>query len=126
MGLISFLKGAGEKVFGWNDEEEQKKAQEIADAEARAKQEEKNAKAGEALAALVVAHNLQVEELAVSFDGGDVAINGKSESSADAEKAGLVVGNVKGVQAVDNQIEVTNPEPEAVLKQPVVLSFSAL
>lgn len=114
MGLISFLKGAGEKVFGWESEEDQKKAQEIADAQERAKQEEKNAKASDALANLVRSHSLEIDNLDVKFDGGVVWLGGDSTSRADAEKASLVVGNVQGVDAVDNSISVTDPTPEAV------------
>jgi len=111
MGIVSFFKEAGEKVFGWDTEEEVKgpTPEEIA-AEKAAKRE----KAETALAGLVTAHELPIDNLSVSFDAGDVAISGSTEKSASAEKAGLVVGNVKGVASVDNQIEVTNPEPEAV------------
>lgn len=111
MGLISFVKDAGAKVFGWDTEEEVKgpTPQEIAREKAA-----RNEKAGAALAGLVTAHNLAIEDLTVAFDAGNVTISGKTEKSEDAEKAALVVGNVKGVSDVINSIEILNPEPEAV------------
>ena len=98
------------------DVDEVKAAQELAaqkEQEAKA-QEEKNEKAAAALKKLVEAHDLPVEELEVKFDQGVVDISGKTETSEVAEKAALVVGNIKGIEKVNNNIEVTNPVPEAV------------
>ena len=99
MGLISFFKEAGEEVKALQEEQ---------------KTENKNKEAGEALEKLVQAHQLPVDNLSVAFNDGVVDLSGVTEKSETSEKAALVVGNVKGVGEVNNSIEVTNPEPEAV------------
>lgn len=111
MGLISFLKGAGEKVFGWDSEEEIDAKDQAAK---EAEQQARNQKASAALKDLVKAHDLVIMDLEVGFDAGQVTVSGTTEKSATAEKAALVVGNVKGVSGVENNISITNPEPQAV------------
>lgn len=111
MGFISFIKDAGEKVFGWNTEEEVKGP---TPAEIASEKENRRIKANAALEGLVVANKLAIEDLKVDFEAGKVVISGKTELAADAEKAALVVGNIKGVSEVTNNIVILNPEPEAV------------
>ena len=110
MGLISFLKGAGEKVFGWDTEEEVKgpSAEEIATEKAA-----RNEKAGAALKQLVDKHDLIIADLKVGFSAGTVSLDGRAEKAATAEKAALTVGNVTGVSSVNNNISIVFPEPEA-------------
>jgi len=110
MGLISFLKGAGEKVFGWDTEEEVKgpSPEQIA-----AEKQARNEKASAALKTLVDKHDLIVADLKVGFNAGTVSLDGRAEKAATAEKAALVVGNVTGVSSVNNNISVVFPEPEA-------------
>lgn len=110
MGLISFLKGAGEKVFGWDTEEEVTgpSPEQIA-----AEKAAKNEKAGAALKNVVDKHDLIIADLKVGFNAGTVTLDGRAEKAATAEKAALAVGNVTGVSAVDNNISIVFPEPEA-------------
>ena len=108
MGLFSFIKEAGEKLFG---------GKETADAAASNAPNvaELNQKAADAIKAYVEAQNLGVIGLDVGFDGasGKVTLAGSAPSQEAAEKAGLAAGNVASVTSVDNQMSVTNPEPEA-------------
>ncbi|WP_120971596.1 peptidoglycan-binding protein LysM [Comamonas sp. lk] len=103
MGLFSFIKEAGEKLFGGGD------------AHAAAPSEDLNAKAAQAIAAYINTQNLDVTNLQVQFDAtqGKVTVQGDAPTQAVKEKVTLCCGNVTNVQAVDNQIIVTNPEPEA-------------
>lgn len=85
MGLLSFAKNIGKKLF--NKEEE----------------------APVAIKEHVEQDNPGVSNLEVSIDNGIVTLNGKAESAEALEKAVLIAGNVKGVSEVkyDN---VSSPE----------------
>jgi nucleoid-associated protein YgaU len=113
MGLMSFLKDAGEKLFGKG---EAKAAQEAA---AKAPSPETiaalNATAGKAIADYVVAQSLQVDGLDVAFDGATstVTVSGVVSDQATKEKVLLCCGNVQGVAAVNDLLVVKEPAPEA-------------
>lgn len=103
MGLFSFIKDAGEKLFGKSEET---KAEEAAEA---------NAKAAGAIQDYIAAQNLNVDNVSVNYDGasGQVVVAGAATTQEDKEKVTLCCGNVAGVVAVENNMSVTNPEPEA-------------
>lgn len=103
MGLFSFIKEAGEKLFGGSS------------AQAAAPSEDLNAKAASAIETYIGAQNLGVSDVKVQFDGatGAVKVSGVAPTQAAKEKVTLCCGNVASVQSVDNQMSVTNPEPEA-------------
>ncbi len=105
MGLIDFIKNAGEKLFGDDEPTAEEKA-----AERQAKEQ----RAAEALERLVKKMNIQVDNLDVKFQSGVATLYGQTSDQATAERAALTVGNIRGVAQVDNRIEVLNPEPEAV------------
>ena len=113
MGMLSFLKDAGEKLFG-NTEV---KAAESAAAAAPSPETVAalSAAAGRAIADYVVAQGLSVEGLDVGFDGASstVTVAGVVVDQATKEKVLLCCGNVKGVAAVNDLLVVKNPEPEA-------------
>ena len=98
MGLFSFIKNAGEKLFGKDEKE-------VA-AAAAANVEELNGKASAAIQAYIEKLNLNISDLSVSFDGasGKVTLKGSAPSQEAAEKAVLAAGNVTGVSDVDNQL----------------------
>ena len=104
MGLFSFIKEAGEKLFGGKEAQA-----------ATASQEELNTKAAQAIATYIGAQNLGVSGLQVQFDGsqGKVTVQGTAPTQAAKEKVTLCCGNVANVTSVDNQMAVTSPEPEA-------------
>ena len=113
MGLMSFIKEAGEKLFGKG---EAKAAQ---DAAAKAPSPENiaalNAAAAKAIADYVGTQSLQVEGLDISFDGasGAVTVAGVVADQATKEKVLLCCGNVSGVARVDDLLVVKEPAPEA-------------
>jgi nucleoid-associated protein YgaU len=99
MGLIDFIKDAGELIFG------QGKETPTADANAEAS-------AGAALVKSVTDLGLPIENLSIQVKGDVATVSGMA-SQADREKAVLAVGNTKGIAQVDDQITVETPEPEA-------------
>ncbi|WP_291589365.1 peptidoglycan-binding protein LysM [Comamonas sp. UBA7528] len=103
MGLFSFIKEAGEKLFGGKD------------ANAATPADDLNAKAAQAIATYINAQNLGVSNLQVAYDGsqGKVTVTGVAPTQGAKEKVTLCCGNVSSVTTVDNQMSVTNPEPEA-------------
>lgn len=103
MGLFTFIKEAGEKLFGGKE------------AHAASPAADLNAQAGQAIATYIAAQNLGVSDVQVSFDGADgkVTVAGVAPTQAAKEKVTLCCGNVASVTSVDNQMSVTNPEPEA-------------
>ena len=107
MGLFSFIKEAGEKLFSGKEAHAATPAAPSAD--------ELNAKAAQAIATYIGAQNLGVSDVKVAFDGsqGKVTVQGQAPTQAVKEKVTLCCGNVASVQSVDNQMAVTNPEPEA-------------
>ena len=107
MGLFSFIKEAGEKLFGG------KEAQ--AATPAAPSQEDLNAKAAAAIENYINTQKLGVSNLKVGYDAsqGKVTVTGEAPTQAVKEKVTLCCGNVSSVTSVDNQMTVTNPEPEA-------------
>jgi nucleoid-associated protein YgaU len=98
MGLMSFFKGVGEKIFGKSESEVAEETPELK---------------ASALLAHVQGLGLAFKTLTVKISGDTVTISGETESQEDAEKIALAVGNVEGVSAVDNQMVVSIPAPEA-------------
>jgi nucleoid-associated protein YgaU len=113
MGLISFIKEAGEKLFGKG---EAKAAQEAAEREASAANLERlNRTAGDAIATYIGAMNLKVDGLDVGFDGasGTVTVSGVAADQATREKVVLCCGNVERVSAVNDMMTVATPADES-------------
>lgn len=112
MGLLSFVKSAGAAIFGSKEEEEKIEQELQAQADA---QRDKLAvlKKARAVRNRIEEQGLSVDGLDVQVDGGTVTISGKVADQATAEKVALTAGNLDGVEAVDNRLEVENPEPEA-------------
>jgi len=98
MGLISFLKGAGEKVFGKSDETlENEKA--------------------EAIVNHINKYDLKVKDLAVTVEGETVTLNGEVSSVLERNRVVVVTGNVSGVSAVNDNLVLNVPEPVEPEKQ---------
>ncbi|MCB1957779.1 MAG: peptidoglycan-binding protein LysM [Rhodocyclaceae bacterium] len=113
MGLISFIKEAGEKLFGTG---EAKAAQ---DAAAKSPSPENVAKANDAAAQAIKTYigalGLEAEGLAVSFDGtaGTATVSGEAASQELREKIIVAAGNVAGVSSVVDNMTVSAPTPES-------------
>lgn len=106
MGLFSFIKNAGAKIFGGKTDAE--KAGEAAAAELKA-EELAAARLQETIGDL----QLQVENLNIHIDDDTATITGMAYDQATKEKVVLVVGNSEGIATVDDQMTVEHVEPEA-------------
>ena len=116
MGLFSFIKDAGEKLFGGKEAHAAPApAGGAAPAAAAPSQTDLNARAAQAIEKYVNSQNLGASDVDISYDGGagKVTVKGTAPTQAIKEKVTLCCGNVASVTAVDNQMTVTQPEPEA-------------
>lgn len=114
MGMFSFIKSAGEKLFGIG---EAKAAEEAAKAEPTAdKIAAANAAAANAIAGYVDEMGLTAEGLKIGFDGASstVIVQGMAETQEIKEKILLCCGNVAGVEAVQDQLGVIETTVEPV------------
>lgn len=101
MGLLSFIKGVGEKVF------------QKGNAGTAPITEAAEPLRASALLAHVKSLGLKYNSLSVNTAKDSVTLEGEVASQEDAEKITLAVGNVEGVQIVDNRLKVATPAPEA-------------
>ena len=117
MSLISFIKEAGEKLFG--HKEAAAAATQAQAAPDNAALQAQAATANQAAAAAIVTYigtqNLQADGLAVEFDGaaGSVTVSGVAPDQATKEKILLCCGNVHGVAQVNDLLTVTEPADES-------------
>jgi nucleoid-associated protein YgaU len=95
MGLISFLKGAGEKVFGKSDATLEKEK-------------------AEAIVNHINKYGLNVKDLVVTVDGETVTLNGEVSSVLERNRVVVVTGNVSGISAVNDNLVLNVPEPVVV------------
>lgn len=87
MGIFSFVKSAGEKLFGRNPAQ----------------------KAADTLAEHIRKFNLGNDSVKVEQDGSTVRVSGEVATQEEKEKILLALGNVEGVEEVDESITVTAP-----------------
>ncbi|MBX3614379.1 MAG: peptidoglycan-binding protein LysM [Burkholderiaceae bacterium] len=101
MGLLSFIKEAGEKLFG--------------SGEAKAGTADANTAAAKAIKDYIGAMKLSADNLEVAFDGstGTVTVSGQANDQETREKIVLCCGNVAHVDKVVDNMTVKNPLPEA-------------
>lgn len=113
MSLISFVKEAGEKLFGHKEVEAAAKAPDPAAAQARLA--ELNAAAGTAIEKYIATQNLKADGLKVEYDGATqtVTVSGTAANQTDKEKIVLCCGNVGGVAQVNDLLTVAQPEPQS-------------
>ena len=113
MGLMAFIKEAGEKLFHRG---EAKAAQEaVAAAPTPENVAVLSAAAGQAVVGYIEAQGFTVNGLAVGFDApsATVTVSGTVADQATKEKVLLCCGNVTGVEAVNDMLTVDAPEPES-------------
>lgn len=110
MGLFTFIKNAGAKIFGGKTDAEKA-------AEAKAEVEAAELKAEELAASRLEETindlQLQVENLNVHIDDDKATVTGMAYDQATKEKVVLVIGNSEGIAMVDDQMTVEHVEPEA-------------
>ena len=113
MSLISFIKEAGEKLFG-RGQAQASMTEAKADPGNAAKVAAANAAAGDAILDYIKAQNLSATGLTVTFDGATstVSVYGVAADQATKEKIALAAGNVSGVTAVNNMLSVDQSGPE--------------
>jgi nucleoid-associated protein YgaU len=113
MSIISFIKDAGEKLFGHKETEAAAAAPD--DATLQAQAAAANQTAATAIENYIAAQNLKVDGLDVAFDGatGAVSVAGQAPDQATKEKVVLCCGNVHGVTQVNDAMTVAEPADES-------------
>ena len=114
MSLLSFVKEAGEKLFG-RGQAQAAMTEVKADPSNEAKVKAANDAAADAILEYIKTQNLSVTGLTVTFDGAaaTASVFGVAADQATKEKAALCAGNVAGVVAVNNMMSVDKSAPEA-------------
>ena len=114
MGLMDFVKEAGEKLFG-RGQAQGAAVEAKADPGNQAKAQAANAAAGDAIVTYIKAQNLDATGLTVTFDGATstVSVFGVAPDQATKEKIALCCGNVAGVAKVNDMMSVDQSAPEA-------------
>lgn len=114
MGMFSFIKNAGEKLFGIG---EAKAAEAVAKADPTpVNVDAANQAAAKAISDYVAKMNLTAQDLAIGFDGASatVIVQGTAATQEDKEKILLCCGNVAGVENVQDQLGVLEAAIEPV------------
>ncbi|WP_157263745.1 peptidoglycan-binding protein LysM [Azohydromonas aeria] len=110
MGLLNFVKEAGEKLFhrGGADKPAAGAAAAPAAAPTQADVAKLNQEAGDAIERYVQQLGLQVQGLQITFDGATstATVAGQAPDQATKEKVLLAAGNVQGVAGVTDQMTV--------------------
>ena len=96
MGLFSFIKNAGAKVFGIGKTTEEEEADK-----------------GNALVTSVEKLGFEVRDINVEVNEDTATIWGEADSQETREKVVLVLGNTEGIASVDDRMTVAIEEPQA-------------
>ena len=114
MGLIDFVKDAGEKLFGRGQAQAAVKDA-AADPSNQAKVQAANSAAADAILEYIKSQNLSATGLTVTYDGATstASVFGVAPDQATREKIVLCCGNVSGVAAVKDMMSVDHSQPEA-------------
>ena len=107
MGMLSFIKEAGEKLFGKGEAQTPGTSPDQIKAA--------NDAAGDAILAYINKQGLEATGLTVTFDGASstATVFGVAPDQETKEKIILCCGNVAGVAAVNDQMSVDQSTPEA-------------
>ena len=92
MGLISFVKNVGEKIFGGS---------------------EAQAATPDELKKELDKHGLNADDLDIAVDGDKIVVKGTTADSSTAEKIAIALGNTIGVAEVDNQLTTENKDSDS-------------
>src|SRR4029078_4401432 len=114
MGLIDFVKDAGEKLFGRGQAQAAVKDA-AADPSNQAKVQAANSPAADAILEYIKSQNLSATGLTVTYDGATstASVFGVAADQATKEKIILCCGNVSGVAQVKDMMTVDQSGPEA-------------
>jgi nucleoid-associated protein YgaU len=118
MGLFSFVKEAGERLFGRNHAGAQQGTTTTnAAAPGGSGAADASKQANDAFADAIVDYirrqNLDATALTVTFDGETATVYGVAPDQETKEKIILCCGNVQGVASVNDQMSVEKKAPEA-------------
>lgn len=106
MGLFSFLKNAGSKLFSKKESEREKTTT------SGVTEEVENEQKRILLKGIVNSLGISVDNLSIDVDGDAVTVYGETKSQSDKEKVVLAIGNVAGVASVDDRMSVVYNEVE--------------
>lgn len=112
MGIFSFIRDAGEKIFNRGQGAQAATVQSQggggAASPAAPDPSVANAAAGKAIRDYIAASGLDASGLTVTYDGSarTVVLEGQAADQATREKMILIAGNVDGVEQVDDRISV--------------------
>lgn len=114
MGLLSFVKEAGQKLFNLGS----KDANAAAPATSTPTQADVaalNDTASNAILTYIKTQNLPVDNLQVKFDGASATatVSGQAQDQATREKVVLCCGNINSVEQVNDQMTVATASEEA-------------
>ena len=112
MGLLSFVKEAGEKLFNLGSKDANAAAPA---APTQADVAALNDTASNAILTYVKTQNLPVDNLQVKFDGASATatVSGQAQDQATREKVVLCCGNINSVENVNDQMTVATASAEA-------------
>jgi LysM repeat protein len=115
MGLFSFAKDIGDKIFHRNKDAAPASQPASTPAATPAAPAEPSAQEIANLLIQRIQQNAKINNLSVNYNGDTdtVTINGSAPTQADREKAILAAGNVQHVAQVQDNISVDTPEPES-------------
>jgi nucleoid-associated protein YgaU len=113
MGMLSFIKDAGQKLFGIG--EAHAAAAEVAAEPSPENVQRMSDAASAAIQDYIGTMNLGVSDLAIAFNAptGEVQVSGVAPDQATKEKVLLCCGNVQGVGSVVDQMTVAEPSDES-------------
>ncbi len=116
MGIFSFAKDIGDKIFNRDDKKSSAPAAApTATPAAPAPSEPSAQEIANLLLKRIQDQNVSITGLSVNYNGDTdtVTLKGQAATQADRERARLAVGNVQYVATVVDDIEVASPEPES-------------
>ncbi|WP_199507795.1 MULTISPECIES: peptidoglycan-binding protein LysM [unclassified Psychrobacter] len=118
MGIFSFAKDMGDKIFNRDDEKHQAQKETKADASTPVKETEPSAQSvANILLRRIQQQHLNISNLKVKYNGTtDTAeISGVAKTQADREKAIIAIGNVQNVAKVIDSIDIEEDAPESTM-----------
>ncbi|MEO5699712.1 MAG: peptidoglycan-binding protein LysM [Casimicrobiaceae bacterium] len=113
MGMLDFVREAGEKLFGHARASSSGADAKATDAAAAAKAADSTA--GDAILGYIKSQNLEATGLTVTYDGASstASVYGVAPDQETREKIVLCCGNVAGVEKVNDMMSVDRSAPEA-------------
>lgn len=102
MKLLSFMKGAGAKVFGKSQAKKTEAVRPGAPA----------VNPADELKEHILGYGFEIDQFAVKVEGDKVIVSGKVASEDIKSKILVAAGNIEGIAEVEDMIEVEKPAPE--------------